>query len=239
MTFIRTALALALVAFAPQLARGQELGACWIDQGGDDCLLTTWEECWDLCGCFCGEGTTCEDLCFCDDVPDPDASGAPAWDAQGPFVTPGTQSAVDEVTVLVAIQYGACVDPIAGADVEIDLSDCSNLCVDSPDGLSGMTDADGLATLNPRAGGCADCQIVIRANGVVIAVYSGVASTDWDGRQADGTVSGPDLSFFAGAFNQSQDACADYNGDDSVSGIDFSMFAESFKGADKNTEICP
>jgi hypothetical protein len=130
--------------------------------------------------------------------------------------------------------------PIEGADAEIDLSQCSNLCIDPvEDGLSGITGPDGTVTLNPRVGGCEDCIVLIKASDVVIALYTRVVSTDWDGSRADGKVAGADFAFFATAFKQTQDTCADYNGDGLVSGPDFAIFAASFASGDANQEECP
>lgn len=216
---------------------GQGLGACWV---GDECIMTTWEECWELCGCYCAEAT-CDEMCFCDYIPDADLSSALPWDEYGhALVTPGAQSAVGEVVVLALYEVGSCQEPVEGADVEIDLSQCSNLCVDPvEDGLSGITGPDGSVTLNPRVGGCEDCVVLIRAHGVAIAAYLRVVSTDWDGSRADGKVAGADFAFFATAFKQTQDTCADYNGDGVVSGPDFAILAASFASGDANQEECP
>lgn len=218
-------------------ASSQELGGCHV---GEECFLTTWEECYELCGCYCGEGTSCEDICFCDVVPDPDVSYAQPWDDYGRvLVTPGSQSSVGEVNVAVLYQSGVCVEPIAGSAVEIDLSDCSTLCIDSAhDGLFGVTDEDGMAILDPRVGGCEECVVLVKASGVTIAVYDRVVSPDWDGAQADGHVGGADFAFFATAFKQSQDTCADYNGDGLVSATDFSLFSQSFQAGDANEGAC-
>jgi len=47
-----------------------------------------------------------------------------------------------------------CGTPFPNALIEIDLSDCPNLCVDSPEsGLIGHTNANGQASLKPRVEG--------------------------------------------------------------------------------------
>ena len=182
------------------------------------------------------------------DVPDPDLSDAGVWDVWGQaFVSPGSltdlrASGIDDVTITVRNRDGL---PILGADVVIDFAghgarvDCDGLCLDPVDAqLTGTTDINGEVTLNPRVGGCDDCTVIVRADGVTIAQFDHVSSTDWDGFAGNGQVQGPDLAFFATAFNVTQDACADYNGDGSVGGPDFSFFATSFNLADQNPNGC-
>jgi hypothetical protein len=180
--------------------------------------------------------------------PDPDLSTVEPWDTyEQAFVAPGDgglRTNIDEVTVTVVNDEG---DPIEGATVVIDVGqgggglseECPNLCIDPIDpGLEATTNALGIAVLNPRVGGCDICTVIVRANGVTIAVYDFINSTDWDGSAADGAVTGADFSFFATAFKTTQDACADYNGDGDVTGSDFSVFATSFKGGDANPNGC-
>lgn len=181
-------------------------------------------------------------------VPDADNSSVEPWDTYGQaFVAPGGGSPlltnVDEVTVTVRNSDG---DPISGAEVLIDLGqgsgltdECPNLCLDPIDpGLTGVTNTSGIAVLNPRVGGCDNCSVLVKADGVTIAFYDSITSTDWDGSAADGAVTGADFAFFAAAFKSTQDPCADYNGDDAVTGTDFAFFASSFKGGDANPNGC-
>jgi hypothetical protein len=178
------------------------------------------------------------DAVAADSIPDPDPPqcSCEPWDTNGcVFMTPGSQSDVDNVTIVVRNGDG---DPIPGATVAVDVSNC-NLCVCVPDGLTGTTDAAGTVSLNPRVGGCDECTVIVRADGVTFRVYTPpgpglptVRSTDWDGSNCESAVTGLDFGFFAGAFKQTQASCADYTGDGAVSGVDFSLFAASFSMAD-------
>jgi hypothetical protein len=182
------------------------------------------------------------------EVIDPDLSTVEPWDTYGlALVAPGGGrfTGIDSVTVEVRNQDG---DPVEGATVVIDLggsgggddprSEC-DVCVDPVEpGLTGVTDEFGIAYLNPKVGGCDVCTVVVRANGVTIAVYELIVSTDWNGFNADGMVTGADFAFFSTSFKQSQDPCSDYLGDGGVSGSDFSFFSTSFKGDDTNPNGC-
>lgn len=166
--------------------------------------------------------------------PDPDNSKCEPWDTTGqPFGTPSQCSSVDDLVVTVLNSEG---DPIEGATVVIDLSDCDQLEIGDPNSLQGTTNSSGTVTLNPDVGGCQkNCTVLVRANNVTICNYNtGWVSTDWNGEQGDGAVTGADFSFFANAFKVTQDECADYNGDGDVTGTDFSIFATSFKCPDSN-----
>lgn len=171
-------------------------------------------------------------------IPPVPCSRAMPWDDYGhALVTPGpgSEGGVGEVEVFV------CYDdePVAGADVAIDLSDCQHLCINPGDaGLAGITDSDGIVILNPQVGGCEDCNVIIRANGITIRTYFGIKSTDWNGDEADGIVGVSDFAFFATAFKVTQDECADYNGDGAVNGTDFALFATSFRRLDENPAGC-
>jgi hypothetical protein len=173
------------------------------------------------------------------EVPDPDLSTVQPWDVyEQAFVAPGdgsgSRSNVDEVYIQVLNSNG---DAIEGATVVIDLaggggdlrSGCQTLCLDDGDaGLVGVTNEAGMLVLNPRVGGCDECTIIVRANGLTIATYEFINSTDWDGVATDGRVTGADFAFFATAFKSTQDPCGDYNGDGAVTGSDFAVFATSF-----------
>lgn len=166
-------------------------------------------------------------------VPDPALSTCSPWDeTQLPFVTPSQCSLVDNLTVVVRNEDG---DPITGAEILIDLNGgCGNIVVYDPSTLEATTDASGKAVLNPSAGGCQlGCTVLVKADGVTICSYStGCVSTDWNGAEPDGGVTGADFGFFASAFKISQHPCSDYNNDGTVTGIDFAQFATSFKCPD-------
>jgi hypothetical protein len=171
------------------------------------------------------------------DVPDPATSSVEPWDTWGQaLVIPGSTISNDDVTVTV---HNSQDQPIVGATVEIDLSGCTGLCIDPVDaGLTGTTDGSGVATLNPVVGGCEDCTITVRANGVTIRQYTHVSSPDWDGGVADGNVGVGDLAFFGAAFNQTQDACGDYDGDGAVGVTDLPVFGAAFNGGASNPNGC-
>lgn len=167
-------------------------------------------------------------------IPDPDLSTCHPWDeTQTPFGTPSQCSDVDDLLVSVLNSEG---DPIEGATVVIDLSDCDELIIGDPNSLTGTTDEFGLVLMNPDVGGCQfGCTVLVKANNATICNYfTGFVSTDWNGDEADGAVTGADFAFFANAFKLTQDDCADYNGDGSVTGTDFAVFATSFKCPDSN-----
>jgi hypothetical protein len=166
------------------------------------------------------------------DVPDPQYCSVSPWDSwEQAFVTPGQESNADEITITV---HNNADLPIDAADVELDFSGCAARC-EGTLGLSGLTAATGLLTLNPEMGGCEDCTVIVRANGVTIATYSRMVSTDWSGASCDGQCDPIDLSFFAASFNVTGDACADYN-NDGVDPADLSKFANSFNSGDTHND---
>lgn len=172
------------------------------------------------------------------DIPDEENSSCEPWDTNGcAFITPGLpsegKSASDCITVLVRNADG---DPLEGIDVEVDFSDCTELCwCDPPMESTGPTNAAGITVICFSGGGCEQCTVIVRADGVTICVYQDVRSTDWDGSACDGIVGGADFAFFATAFKVTQDPCADYNCDGAVTGADFAIFAVSFQFGD----ACP
>ncbi|MCK4413315.1 MAG: VWA domain-containing protein [Candidatus Eisenbacteria sp.] len=167
---------------------------------------------------------------------DPFLSTVEPWDTYGQvFVSPGTQSGIDSVTITVLDEYGL---PFPGVEVSIDLTDCDAICADYPDdGLSGSADVDGVVLLDPRAGGCADCEIVVRADSVVLRTYIRMTSPDWNGVYADGMIDSTDIAFFLDAY-AAQDPCVDYNGDSVVDSPDSSLFAASLAAGDANSLTC-
>ena len=105
-------------------------------------------------------------------------------------------------------------DPVSGALVEIDFSDCSTLCIDPiTNGLSGTTDQSGTVILKPRVGGCATCAVLVKANGILIRSYTEVVSGDVDG---DGIKNITDYAWFQ---KHKTSHCADLNGNGV--GLDF------------------
>jgi hypothetical protein len=174
--------------------------------------------------------------------PYPDSCKVIPWDwFENVFMAPGTDdgsgSPTGQVGVLVKDEDG---NTISGAHVVIDLSDCDNLCIDPTDaGLSGMTNDEGEIYLNPAVGGCEDCTVIVKADDFPIRTFHGVTSTDWNGSAADGFVNSEDFAFFAAAFKQTQDDCANYDrSHEGVGAIEFAWFSISFKWGDANPNGC-
>jgi hypothetical protein len=171
----------------------------------------------------------------CMEPPDPDQSSVLPWDDYGKaFVSPGTQSGVDSVSIAVRDFFGR---PLSGAFVEIAFDGCNSLCVDAPDGLSGITGGDGRVVLDPRVGGCAGCVATVFADGVPLRTYARVASPDWDGSAADGQMHLADAVFFYGRVGTS-DPCADYTGDGVVDQDDIDLFSAAYDAQDANDWHC-
>jgi hypothetical protein len=152
------------------------------------------------------------------------------------FVSPGTLGSQDWLTVTIRDSSGV---PQPGQLIEIDLSDCHLLCIDQPDaGLSAYTDANGVAYLQPSVGGCEECAVRVRANGVIIREYPFINSTDWDGTRADGRVNDDDAAFFQLAYQSTQAPCADYDGDGLVDTQDLVVFTDAYMFGYTNTTLC-
>jgi hypothetical protein len=166
------------------------------------------------------------------DVPDPQYCEVAPWDAWGQaFVTPGQQSNADEITITV---HNNADLPIDGADVELDFSGCANRC-EGTAGLTGQTGGTGTLVLNPAMGGCEDCTVIVRANGVTIATYTRMVSTDWNGAACGGNTGPTSLAFFAAAFNTGSGSCASYLVYDGNPGPgDLGKVANSFNSGDAN-----
>jgi hypothetical protein len=157
-------------------------------------------------------------------VPFPDSCEVSPWDEAGQFLgTPGTACHFDEVTFIIRDVGG---NPVPGAFVQVLFEGCDDAWLIQP--LEGFTGGVGELVLNPSAGGCDDCGVRVRANGVTIRLYPLVRTTDWDGTSGNGTMTGADFSFFATAFKVTQDTCADYNGSGTVTSADFALFACAF-----------
>lgn len=170
-------------------------------------------------------------------LPDSVLSSIQPWDAYGQvFVSPGTQSGVDHVTITVLDIRGA---PCAGVPVSIQFSGCTNLCVGSPSGLTGTTGPAGTLTLDPRVGGCEDCDVNVYAGGVLLRQYSRVVSPDWNGYWADGVVNGADSAWATPYFTMATyTPCADYNGDLACNLTDAMLFGAARAAGDSQT-LCP
>ncbi|UCH83577.1 MAG: choice-of-anchor D domain-containing protein, partial [Candidatus Latescibacterota bacterium] len=165
--------------------------------------------------------------------PDPVLSTVEPWDSfSHAFVCPGTGGA-DTLVITVLDDMGV---PCAYSPVEIDLMDCSNLCIDSPSALSGIADGDGVVYLDPRVGGCEYCAVIVRANGFEIRNYPLINSADWDGSWPDGVVNDADSLYLYGQAGTS-DPCADYDGNGTVGVEDFAIFHDC--SGLSNTVTCP
>lgn len=168
-------------------------------------------------------------------IPDSVRCRVELWDTIGhAFVAPGQAGGLNLDNIVVVVQDNLC-QPIENASVQIDLSDCSNLYLCNPDGLTGTTDEEGVAILDVSVGGCDECTVHVLANDVIIRAYEWVVSTDWSGVACDGAVAGSDFAFFVKTFKVTQNRCADYDGDGFVGPEDFSIFVRSFKAGDS----CP
>jgi hypothetical protein len=170
--------------------------------------------------------------------PDPTQSSVDPWDAYGAAIMcPGTSVQLDTVRLTVRDAGGL---PCIGVSVTIDVSNCNNLCIDTPSGLTGTTDLAGVEILNPRVGGCEACNIVVRAGGVVLRTYTQVISQDWDGSWADGIVNEADSAFFSLQYQsppKPYSVCSDFNLDGQVDMIDFSLFGNAWLNS--NSVTCP
>jgi hypothetical protein len=156
-------------------------------------------------------------------TPDSLHCSAEPWDTRGnAIVIPGTDISYDDLIVIVRDEFN---DPVTFANVSIEFFDCTDLCIDTPSGLSGTTDINGEVTFNPSVGGCEVCTINIIADGVVIRSYDQVISPDWDGSFADGIVDSDDLDYFQTIYNTTE-PCGDYNGDGITSLHDFGLMGE-------------
>jgi len=131
-------------------------------------------------------------------------SSVTPWDSYGQaYVRPGHCSR-DELTITVRDDDN---DPVMGAFVEINLSNCSGLCIDPlSDGLSGTTNESGIVVLNPAVGGCADCLITIRAKGIAIRTYTRITSFDHEPNGIE------DIDDYIWYTNNPTDPCTDFNG---------------------------
>ena len=170
-------------------------------------------------------------------APDPYHCSAEPWDTRGnAIVVPGSVSynEHDKLTVIVRDEFN---NPIQDADVSIVFLDCTDLCIDTPSGLSGTTDVNGIVILIPSVGGCEICTINIMADGVLIKSYSQVISPDWDGSWADGIVDSDDYDYFATIYNTTE-PCGDYDGDGNTSLPDMSILYEDWLDQAANLVPC-
>lgn len=123
--------------------------------------------------------------------------------------------------------------------VRIFLCDSHNVCVDPIDPDLGNKNADGQGVVhfNPRVGGCDECTIIIRADGVPIREFHRIVSTDWDGAAADGRVDDADQAYMQWACNQVGIPCVDYNGNGSCDASDLQKFGSAYN-RDQNPNGC-
>jgi hypothetical protein len=188
-------------------------------------------------GCFITDGYY-DNVCVLGSLlplPDPAQSAVSPWDGyRQAFVSPGIQSGVDALTVMVRDALG---NPLPNVSVVVDVSGCDDLCLDGPEtGLAGMTDAQGRVTLDPRAGGCDECPVKILADGTLLRSYGRVVSTDWDGAAADGRVDAADAAFLRQRMGTG-DPCADYDGDGQVGAADSTLLVAALD-LDANSQLC-
>lgn len=152
------------------------------------------------------------------------------WDSFGQaFVSPGGVGSYTDLSIQVRNAAGHHYN---NAHVEIIIPEsCTGLCIDDPqDQMSGYTNAAGWVDLLPKIGGCADCPIEVRANGITIRTYYRIVSTDWNGFRADGHVTNGDLAFFGAEYagGVGYHPCADYDGDGRTNPFDFGIFVSAY-----------
>ncbi len=158
------------------------------------------------------------------------------WDiANRVFVSPGTQSGVDQTTITLRDSDN---ELMPYTYVRVDFGDCYPLCIGGdPPVVEGVTDANGELVLDPEVGGCAECEVRVVADGVVLRTYPRVVSTDWDGEWGDGQVDGSDSEYFQEMLGLGAGDCADYDGDGSVSVEDYIIFTQSYVAGDVNSDV--
>lgn len=147
----------------------------------------------------------------------------------------------------VTVKNFDCV-PIPNAIVEVLIGGLQDgrtrLCGDAQ--TTGVTDANGFVRLNIAGGGCYRGMnaVVIRANGVVIRIYSAVMSPDYAGWDFNGTpgrssltITPVDLAAFVMAYRGGVGApsCHNYNNDGVTDPTDLAVFASAYSGG---TRFC-
>ncbi len=167
------------------------------------------------------------------DVPDPEHCIVSPWDTMGQVLVSPGQHPLDQVTVTVRNAVG---NAVPGATVQIILCQSDRICYDPFEPGLGPTNANGagVAQLNPQVGGCDECSIQVRANGVLIRTYTRIVSPDWDGSAADGIVDEADEAYFSHACDYGYDPCADLNHNGLCDGADLSMFASAYGNRNPN-----
>ena len=127
---------------------------------------------------------------------------------------------------------------ICGMPVELDLAACSGLCLDSPDdGSQGVTGLDGRVELLLRVGGCADCEMPVRAGGTVLHTYACVRTPDWDGCRGDGQVNLGDAIYVGRLYESGgYDTCSDLQENGQIDVVDFAAVG-SYLG-ERNDALC-
>jgi hypothetical protein len=172
-------------------------------------------------------------------VPDPAMCSVQPWDgftprSLGRGVPKTGGSTYANITVTVNSNIGGMATPIPGAYVEVAFREDCVICICASAGITGYTNASGVAALNVGAGGC--CQggaaVVVKAGDdtvippalTVIRAYDYFVSPDANGSCG---VTLADFTAFGQNFG-STTFCSDYNGDGSVSLSDFTLFGQTF-----------
>jgi hypothetical protein len=174
-------------------------------------------------------------------VPDPGMCVVSPWDGFAPRLlgrgVPKTGgSAYANITVTVNANIGGVATPIVGAYVEVSFrADCLPVLGICPAaGITGYTNASGVANLNVGVGGCCEggASVVIKAGDdvvippalTVIRAYDFFSSPDANGSRS---VTLADFTAFGQNFGGTA-YCSDYNGDGSCSLSDFTLFGQTF-----------
>lgn len=233
----RIAPVLAIVALVAITSRSAaQTGACCVPC--DPCTIVTEAECLDLDGLYLGNDTLCEDCPEFPSLPEPTLSEVEPADAlDGVFLYPGVPVPL-EASILRIKPMNHCQRPMQGASVTVTVTSATPFC----GGLltaTGITDAEGIATIALPGGGCRDTVAgvcVIKANGVTIRSYHNVKSADFDGASGDGSVSLADLVEFSKEFlDQQANVCHDYDNDENTGLPDLILFSRAFA----NVNHCP
>jgi len=171
-------------------------------------------------------------------VPDPGMCSVQPWDGfavsigRGIPKTGGNANA--DLTVTVNANIGGIPTPIPGAYVVVEYREDCLKCVCADAGISGYTNASGVADLNVGVGGCCTggASVVVKAGDdtvippalTIIRAYDSFCSPDSD--KNCGVTLGDFTAFGAGFGGTNY--CFDYNGDGSVGLGDFTYFGQSF-----------
>jgi hypothetical protein len=117
-------------------------------------------------------------------------------------------------------------NPIANAAVNVTIG-AGPTCTCASMVFNTTTNAQGVATLTLRGGGCirnTDLACVFRANGVVVRDFQNLKSPDWDGASGNCTVNLADLVRYA----LGTDLCFDFNNTGAVDLGDLVIFVSGY-----------